>query len=243
MSENNGNSLGKNRISGGTAAAVICVWGGAEEKDNPQLPLSQSVAALTILFPALVAYTSLKQVDCAITPLNAGPACLTPICFAAIVPGSVSNHLGCAVARHWVTPLQKWDRIGIMLSSVLASWSCSQNLAFAASSAVLTAVVLLAMFVGPEHIRQNCDLVTMAVGAIVMYAQLAMFRLHEDWDPNAVSAVICMCSGFIVFRLAPFGVWTDAVWHLQLTIYAYFNSQYAIALEHRLYGGCPGAAL
>eukprot|EP00440_Ansanella_granifera_P012648 gb/GFBE01013743.1/.p1 GENE.gb/GFBE01013743.1/~~gb/GFBE01013743.1/.p1 ORF type:complete len:243 (+),score=52.67 gb/GFBE01013743.1/:1-729(+) len=217
----------------------MCQWGGSPHKGHPHLVLGQVIAAATILLPVATSLAMLSAATCSMEGLELWqPAAGAVVAFALIVPGSLANHLGHAICGHWVIPCQKMDRAGVVISASVGSWALSQNAEFSALAALASCATVLAMLCGPAAIKNDCNLLTICVGVIVMYNLTAAFIFRSDWDPFALPAAASLGFGLAVFAIDPFGVWTDAVWHLALATYAYFITESCVALQCKLYGGC-----
>ncbi|CAE8650400.1 unnamed protein product, partial [Polarella glacialis] len=225
-----------------------CSWGGGSWKHHPQVAHAQVAAAATILLPWIVSLALVQDSGCLdLVALGSQPDARKSIwepvsgvvlAFTVVVPGSVANHLAHAIVGHYVSPFQKLDRAGILLSAAIGCWSLSQSVAFAMAGSSMALAIFLAMLVGPEAIRDNCDLITMGVGGLVIFNLSGCFICRDRWDPDALPALGSICLGFVVFGLEMFGVWTDAVWHFAITVYAYFVTQSCISLQRQLIGGC-----
>mmetsp|Transcript_16720 Transcript_16720/g.30853 ORF Transcript_16720/g.30853 Transcript_16720/m.30853 type:complete len:247 (-) Transcript_16720:10-750(-) len=210
-------------------------WGAAPYKHHPWLPAAQVSAAVLMFWPLLTACLAFWMRGCT---RHASCSIETILSWILVMPMSIANHLGHAAIRRWVPVLQKLDRMTIALGSVVGSWALSQNLWFTAGSLLLSGAVIALMWISPRRYRDSEILGTCGVAIAILYGLIPMLVFRPAYDPNFLPAAAAIISGFALFQLDPFGVWTDAVWHGLLGIYTYYCTLSAAGMDHRLFGQC-----
>jgi len=223
----------------------ISAWGAPYFPDDPWTPVSQIVAAATMLAPTLVAYMVGKWCSCEIVLWNGRPSGTGVLAVIVLLPGSFANHLACAAYRKWMPPCQKADRIGITVSVILQCWAGSQNLLYTAVAMLFAVTHCLLVTIGPLRQGATVDTSTNCVGALVVYGLCSM-QIPQDWDKWKLNPYFCFAAptlfmGFAVFILTPVRAWTDTIWHIFLAIYAFFTIFWTSVLERELYGGCSSS--
>jgi len=217
-------------------------WGAAYFAEDAWTPVAQVVAAVTMLGPVAVEYVICARSACDISILNGSPTGFGVLAYACLLPGSVSNHLACALYRKWVPECQKLDRTGVTIAVVLQSWACSQSVAYTAIAGLLSVSYAYLVTCSPPRFRDNQELATLIVGAIVVYGLLSMqipqYIQTGQLNPYFFPAAAAVGTGFTVFLQMPVRAWTDAVWHACLTLYAVFTGFWIVKLEREVYGGC-----
>mmetsp|Transcript_22017 Transcript_22017/g.49657 ORF Transcript_22017/g.49657 Transcript_22017/m.49657 type:complete len:234 (+) Transcript_22017:71-772(+) len=214
-------------------------WGTAPYRDHPYLAPAQASAAFLILFPLAATFWAPRQLGCSGGTCTAG----VQLSMAIVVPFSLVNHMGHALARQWIPVLQKLDRTTISLGCVIGAWSLSQDVLFTLGSALLASLVIVLMWFGSPRFRESEILASGMVAVCILYGLLPMVFYRETLDPCLWPAVAAILVGFALFQCDPLGVWTDSVWHLVLGPYAYFCVLSAFRLDQRLYAVCVNAGM
>mmetsp|Transcript_123670 Transcript_123670/g.385079 ORF Transcript_123670/g.385079 Transcript_123670/m.385079 type:complete len:236 (+) Transcript_123670:69-776(+) len=215
-----------------------CVgWGAPYFEDDPQTSAAQVAAAAAMMGPVLVEYIICASSSCDMRMFDGRPPSSGVIAYAVLLPGSVANHLTCALRRRWVPLCQKADRIGVTIAVAIQCWALSQSMLYTAVGALLSASYVFLVTCSPPRFRDNQEAATLIVGAIVVYGAGSML-VTQGLDLLFLLAVAALLSGFAVFLRMPAGPWTDAVWHLLLAVYAVFTGLALVRSDRRLYGGC-----
>eukprot|EP00931_Biecheleriopsis_adriatica_P061362 TRINITY_DN36898_c0_g1_i1.p1 TRINITY_DN36898_c0_g1~~TRINITY_DN36898_c0_g1_i1.p1 ORF type:complete len:244 (-),score=36.66 TRINITY_DN36898_c0_g1_i1:9-704(-) len=224
-------SLGKGiGVYGGT-------WGAAPHEHNPWLPTAQVAAALSMFWPLLTACTAYWSNGCT---LQSACTIEVIVSWIAVMPLSIVNHLGHAVARRWVPVLQKLDRSSIAIGSIAGSWALSQSAFFTVGSVLLSTAVIATMWMGPPRYRDSEILASTGVAVGILYGLIPMLIFRESFDPNFIPATAAILTGFLLFQFDPLGVWTDTVWHFMLGVYTYYCALSAIEMDRLLHKQCLG---
>lgn len=140
-------------------------WGAKYFPEDEWTPVAQVFAAVTMLGPLLVECIICERGSCDIHFFNGRPSGTGVLAYALLLPGSLSNHLACAVYRKWIPIFQKADRIGCTFAVVLQCWATSQNTLYTGIAALLSASYVVLLTCSPSRFRDDADTATLIVGA------------------------------------------------------------------------------
>lgn len=217
-------------------------WGAPYFSEDSWTTVAQVLAAATMLGPILVSYIITTRSLCEGHIFDGSPTGTGLLAWVLIIPGSFANHLACAANRKWITVYQKCDRIGVGIAASLCCWACSQNVVYTSISILATSVFAVMLTFGFSYLPMSADTANLIAGALVAFACISM-QVPNDWqdwqlNPYCLGGVLSMSAGGAVFLSTPIRAWTDSLWHLFITCFAFFTSLQTVKLERELYGGC-----